>query len=163
VGIWKRSREKQPLPPVPAEPRGPEPRPAFLAPGGALRAALGPDDSITGKLSFSAPTRIDGTLRGEVRSTDLIVVGETALVDGPIRATSLVVLGRVRGDVLGAERIEIGPRGVLRGAIETQDLIVREGGRLDGPCRVAPQPRATVHPLRPRGDEPAAKRAPHAL
>lgn len=158
MGLWKRSRGKQPppSPPAPVRSNESEPRPAFLGPGGALRAALGPDDSITGKLSFSAPTRIDGTLRGEVRSTDLIVVGETASVDGPIRATSLVVLGRVRGDVLGAERIEIGPRGVLRGKIETQDLIVREGGRLDGPCRVAPQPRATVRPLRPRSDESAA-------
>jgi cytoskeletal protein CcmA (bactofilin family) len=160
VGIWKRSRGRQsPLPPaLPAEIHAAEQGPEFLAPGGALRTALGPDDSITGKLCFSAPTRIDGTLRGEVRSTDLIVVGETAVVDGPIRATSLVVLGRVHGDVLGAERVEVGPRGVLQGAIETQDLVVREGGRLEGHCRVAPLARATVHALRPRGEDVAQQR-----
>jgi cytoskeletal protein CcmA (bactofilin family) len=157
MGIWKRSKERPPA----TEARTPvEQRPDFLAPAGALRAALGPDDSITGKLSFSAPTRIDGTLRGEVTSTELIVVGEAARIDGTIRATSLIVLGRVSGDVLGAERIEIGPRGVLRGAIETRDLVVREGGLLDGPCRVAPASRATVHPLRPRREDVAPDAEP---
>jgi cytoskeletal protein CcmA (bactofilin family) len=66
-----------------------------------------------------------------------------------VHAASLIVLGRVEGTVLGAERIEIGPRGVLRGAIETRSLIVREGGVLDGDCKVA-APRATIHLLRPR-------------
>ena len=51
------------------------------------------------------------------------------------------MLGRVDGDVVGAERVEIGPRGALRGSIETRALVVHDGGQLDGDCRVAP-PRA---------------------
>ena len=107
------------------------------------------DSEVSGKLSFSGPTRIDGTLRGEVRASDMLVIGESGYVDGTVHATSLVVLGRVEGRVLGAERIEIGPRGVLRGAIETRTLIVQEGGVLDGDCKVS-APRATILLLRPR-------------
>jgi len=59
-----------------------------------------------------------------------------------------VVLGRVEGDVLGAERVEIGPHATLRGSIETRALVVHDGAQLDGDCRVAP-PRAKVHVLRP--------------
>ena len=127
----------------------------FMAPGPILRPSLGPDDVITGRLNFSAPTRIDGTLRGEVRSNDLLVIGETALIDGTIRGTAVVVLGRVHGDVLGAARVEIGPRGVLRGTIDTQDLVVQEGGVLDGPCKAAPS-KASVHTLQPRTDRDVA-------
>jgi len=113
-----------------------------------LRPSLGADTVVSGRLSFTVPTRIDGTLRGEVRATDLLVVGEDGYVEGLVRALRLVVLGEVRGDVEGAERVEIGPGGRLMGTVETHSLVVREGGCLDGDCRIAP-PRATVHQLRP--------------
>ncbi|MFN8641358.1 MAG: polymer-forming cytoskeletal protein, partial [Candidatus Binatia bacterium] len=127
-----------------------EPAPAeFLAPPAQARAMLDKDSEVSGKLSFSGPTRIDGTLRGEVRASDLLVIGETGHVDGTIHAVSLVILGRVEGGVRGADRVEIRPRGVLRGSIETRTLVVHEGGILDGDCTVA-APRATIHLLRPR-------------
>ena len=82
----------------------------FLAPPQPLRATLDQESDVSGKLSFSGPTRIDGRLRGEVRGADLLVIGESGCVNGTIRATTLVVLGRVDGDVVGAERVEIGPQ-----------------------------------------------------
>lgn len=150
MGLWKRSVAGE-NPRERTNPGAEAETAAFLSPGTILRPSLGPDDVITGHLNFSAPTRIDGTLRGEVRSNDLLVIGETALIDGTIRGTAVVVLGRVHGDVLGAARVEIGPRGVLRGTIDTQDLVVQEGGVLDGPCKAAPS-KASVHTLQPRSD-----------
>ena len=108
------------------------------------RPSLGSDTSISGRLSFTGPTRIDGRLRGEVRANELLVVGEDAIVEGVVRAAQLVVLGEVRGDVRGAERVEIAPGGRLMGSVEAQSLIVRAGGYLDGDCRIAP-PRTALH------------------
>jgi cytoskeletal protein CcmA (bactofilin family) len=110
---------------------------------------LDKDSEVNGKLSFTGPARIDGKLRGEVRASAMLVIGESGHVDGTVHAASLIILGRVEGRVLEAERVEIGPRGVLRGAIETRALVVQEGGVLDGDCKVA-APRATILPLRPR-------------
>jgi cytoskeletal protein CcmA (bactofilin family) len=111
------------------------------------RPLLGADTVVTGRLSFTVPTRIDGTLRGEVRATELLVIGEQGFVDGTVRAQRLIVLGRMRGDVRGAERVEIGPEAQVTGTIETRSLIVQEGGQLDGDCRIQPA-RAKVHTLR---------------
>lgn len=122
-----------------------------VAPIPVLRPSLGPDTSVTGRLSFTAPTRIDGKLRGEVRASDLLVIGEQGYVEGIVRAPKLIVLGEVRGDVRGAERVEIGPGGRLMGSVETHSLVVKEGGCLDGDCRIAP-PRTNVHVLRPASD-----------
>ena len=153
MGIWKRRPWRLP--------EAPPPRPAsesegaradFLAPPQSMRPMLGEDSDVSGKLSFTGPTRIDGRLRGELRGADMLVIGESGYVNGTIRATNLVVLGRVEGDV-GAERVEIGPRGALLGNIETRALVVHDGAQLDGDCRVAPAPRATVHVLRPREAE----------
>jgi len=103
-----------------------------------LRPSLGTDTSISGRLSFTGPTRIDGRLRGEVRANELLVVGEDAIVEGIVRAAQLVVLGEVRGDVRDADHVEIAPGGRLMGTVEAQSLVVRPGGYLDGDCRIAP-------------------------
>ena len=154
MGIWKRRPWRLP--------DAPPPRPAsesegahadFLAPPQSMRPMLGEDSDVSGKLSFTGPTRIDGRLRGEVRGADVLVIGESGYVNGTIRALSLVVLGRVEGDVVGAERVEVGPRGALLGNIETRALVVHDGAQFDGDCRVTPPPRATVHQLRPREAE----------
>jgi cytoskeletal protein CcmA (bactofilin family) len=112
-----------------------------------LRPSLGPDTAVSGRLSFTVPTRIDGRLRGEVRASELLVVGEEAVIEGVVRALKLVVLGEVRGDVRGAERVEIGPGGRLMGTVETHSLVVKEGGCLDGDCRISPPrvPLRVVH------------------
>ena len=152
MGIWKRrlwTMRDMPPPPRPgAEP--PAPRTEFLQPPQPLRALLGRESDVSGKLSFSGPTRIDGRLRGEVRGDGMLVIGESGHVNGTIEASTLVVLGRVEGDVFGAERVEIGPRGALHGSVETRALVVHDGAEVEGDCRVTPPPRATVHVLRPR-------------
>jgi cytoskeletal protein CcmA (bactofilin family) len=126
---------------------GAEPTEGAVVPATILRPSLGPDTVVSGRLSFTVPTRIDGTLRGEVRASELLVVGEDALVEGTVRALKLLVLGEVRGEIHGAERIEVGPGGRLMGSVETQSLVVQEGGCLDGDCRIAPA-RGTLHVLR---------------
>ena len=61
------------------------------------RATDEPDAEVTGKLSFETATRIEGKLRGEIRATDLLVVGEEAVVHATVQAAKLVVLTDVEG------------------------------------------------------------------
>ncbi len=124
----------------------------LVAPAPSIRTSLGTDTVVNGRLSFSEPTRIEGTLRGEVRANDVLVVGETATVEGVVRALKLIVLGSVRGEVRGAEWVEIGRSGRLTGKVEAQNLVVREGGYLNGDCSIGPT-RATVHVLRPESEK----------
>lgn len=149
MGIWKRRpwtlRNASPARPVTESAAS---RPEFLQPPQPVRAMLGRESEVSGKLSFCGPTRIDGRLRGEVRGADMLVIGESGYVNGTIRATTLVVLGRVEGNVVGTERVEIGPGGTLRGTVETRAFVVHDGALVDSDCRVAP-PRSNVHVLRP--------------
>jgi cytoskeletal protein CcmA (bactofilin family) len=112
---------------------------SVLKPAPVVRSSLGPDTVVSGRLSFTVPTQIDGTLRGEVRATDLLVIGERGFVDGVVRAPQLVVLGEIRGEVRGAARVEIARGGRLVGLVETGALVVKEGGCLDGDCVIAPR------------------------
>ncbi len=151
MAVWKRNDGNGAVAPHPARPTAAEQQTHFLANNSMLRTSLGADAEVTGRLSFNAPTRIDGKLKGDVKCTDLLVIGESGTVDGNVNATELVVLGRIEGDIRGAQRVEIGPLGRVTGTIETGALAVREGGRLDAACRVV-SPRADVHVLAERRD-----------
>jgi len=104
-----------------------------------LRISLGPDAEANGRLSFVSPTRIEGKVKGEVRSSDLIVVGPQAVVHATVRADKLVVMGEVRGEVLGASRIEVCAGGRLFGDVETQSFVVHEGATFEGRSRMGGQ------------------------
>jgi cytoskeletal protein CcmA (bactofilin family) len=113
-----------------------------------VRVSLGPDAEVTGKLSFVTPTRIEGKLRGEIRASDLLVVGVQAVIHATVRAQKLVVLGEIRGEVQGASRVEICAGGRLFGDVETQCLVVQEGGTFEGHSRMGHR-QATAHGERP--------------
>ena len=97
-----------------------------------VRVSLGPDAEVTGKLSFATPTRIEGKLKGELRASDLLVIGSQAVVQANVQAEKLVVLGEVRGNVQNATRVEICAGGRLYGDVETKSLIVQEGATFEG-------------------------------
>lgn len=122
-----------------------------------VRVSLGADAEVTGKLSFVSPTRIEGKLKGEVRSSDLLVVGPQAVVEASVCADTLVVLGEVRGEVRGASRVEICAGGRLFGDIETRAVVVQEGAVFEGTCRMGQGTPAVRHgPPRLRPDGPSA-------
>jgi cytoskeletal protein CcmA (bactofilin family) len=101
-----------------------------------IRTVLDQGTQVNGKLSFAAPTRIEGRLRGEVRATDLLEIAKCGVVHGSIWARHLVVAGEVRGQVLGAERVEIQAGGRVHGLIETHALVVVEGAVFEGDLRM---------------------------
>ena len=109
-----------------------------------IRVSLGPDAEVTGKLSFETATRIEGKLRGEVRATDLLVVGAEAVVHATVQANKLVVLGEIRGTVQGATRVEICAGGKLFGDVETKCLVVEEGATFEGRSKMSDKPLATT-------------------
>lgn len=101
-----------------------------------VRVSLGPDAEVTGKLSFAVPTRIEGKLKGEIRASDVLVIGPQAIVHATVHADRLIVLGEVRGQVTGAGRVEICAGGRLFGDVETKALVVQEGATFEGRSRM---------------------------
>jgi cytoskeletal protein CcmA (bactofilin family) len=100
------------------------------------RVAVGRNVNVSGKLIFHEPVRIEGRFRGEVRSVELVVVGEEGMIEGKVCAPRLLVMGELRGDVVGCDRVVLGPRAKFYGNIETRNLTVSEGAHLDGNVRM---------------------------
>ena len=131
----------QPRRPAPPKPLAPRPIPARAPEAGLIgwreiRTVLDKGTQVNGKLSFSAPTRIEGRLRGEVRATDLLEVAACGVVHGSIWAKTLIIAGEVRGQVLGADRVEIQTGARVFGLIETRALVIAEGAMFEGDLRM---------------------------
>jgi cytoskeletal protein CcmA (bactofilin family) len=103
-------------------------------PGGSLNAFLGRGSRVTGTLVFEGPVRIEGYIEGEIAGQDALTIGESAVVKAPTTGTSIIIHGRVTGEVTARERLEIrGPAKVF-GSISTPSLVVQGGAVFEGQC-----------------------------
>src|SRR5579862_245170 len=78
-------------------------------------AYLDAGSRISGKLHFETPARIDGQVEGEINAKDSLAIGESAVVAAQIKAASVIVAGKVSGDIVAVQRIEIKPSAKVLG------------------------------------------------
>ncbi len=98
-----------------------------------------------GKLCFHGTVRIGGTFRGEIYTSDTLIIGEGARVDAQIEAGTIIISGEVNGSLRAKHRIEIHKPAVFRGDILTPSLSVDEGVIFEGSSKMAHSP---THPAR---------------
>jgi len=97
---------------------------------------LGGGIAWQGALSGSGGVRIDGAFDGEIALRGLVVIGETGRVTcREIRATTVVVAGSLKGDIL-AQRVEITRSGRVWGDVTTTSFSTEEGAFLRGQIRM---------------------------
>jgi len=125
-----------PIPPekiaAPSVPNAAPVRP--LAAAGDSAAYLDRTSKITGKLMFEASTRLEGTIEGEIIAKDHLVIGESAVITAQIKAASIIVAGKVNGDISATQRIEIRPAGRVVGNLTAPVFVVHEGALFEGHC-----------------------------
>ncbi len=115
-------------------------RPAPIAPqssspaAGEARAYLDKGSKISGKLFFEGPVRIDGQVDGEISASDAVVVGESAVLTAQVRAASVMIAGKISGDITAGKRIEIRPTAKVFGSLTTPVLVVHDGALFEGHC-----------------------------
>jgi cytoskeletal protein CcmA (bactofilin family) len=99
-----------------------------------ISAFLGKETVFQGKMTFQGVFRLDGKFEGEIFDSGTLIVGEAAAIKGKVGVHTLVILGRVDGEVRATSRVEIHANGILCGNLVTPVLVINEGGLLDGTC-----------------------------
>ncbi len=105
-------------------------------------AFLGKGTRVVGKISFEGPARIEGAVEGEITAQDTLTIGESAVVNAQITGSSVIVHGRITGDVNARKRLEIRAPGRLVGNISTPSLVIFEGVVFEGQCSMGSDARA---------------------
>ena len=104
-----------------------------------INAFLGKDTEFEGKLPFAGAVRIDGCFKGEILAKGTLIVGETATVESDIHASHIIVSGKVRGNIVGMNRIEIHAPAKIIGNIQAPVITIEEGVVFEGKCQMQKQ------------------------
>ena len=97
-----------------------------------INTLLGRGTSFEGKLTFEGTVRIDGKLKGEVFSDDVLIIGEGAVVEAEIDIGEIVIQGTVIGNVRAKRAIELLAPGRIKGDLYTPSLQVEKGVIFEG-------------------------------
>ena len=99
---------------------------------GEISTLLGRGSEFEGKLTFEGTVRIDGTLKGEVFSDDVLIVGEGAFVEAEVNVGEIIVQGTVVGNIRAKRSIEIHSPGAVKGDLTTPSLQIDKGVIFEG-------------------------------
>ncbi len=142
--MWKLA--KQPAtPPQPEKPVGPstpslipaEPTPA-AAPRNAVldtteQATIGKSLVIKGEVTGAESLYIDGRVEGSISlAGNRVTVGRNGVVAANINAGEIVVLGKVSGNLVASDRVDIRSEGSLTGDVVAQHISIEDGAFFKG-------------------------------
>lgn len=100
----------------------------------AVAAFLGAGTRLSGRIAFEGPARIEGEVEGEIHAPDSLFVGESAVLTAQITGGTIVIHGKVTGDITAARRLEIRAPGKVFGNVTTPSLVIEDGVVFEGQC-----------------------------
>jgi cytoskeletal protein CcmA (bactofilin family) len=103
------------------------------APLSADLAQIGKSVVIKGELSGSEDLYVDGQVDGSISLKNYsLTVGPNGQVKASVDAKGVVVQGKLEGNVLASDRVELRKSAVVTGDITTQRISIEEGAYLKG-------------------------------
>jgi cytoskeletal protein CcmA (bactofilin family) len=110
---------------------------------GNLNAFLDEGSEIEGHYNCSGTVMFNGKLRGELESSDTLIVGERGRINGTVRAATVIVHGEIMGNVTATDRVELKATARVTGDLEAAVIVIEAGVFLQGHCRMTrPKPLA---------------------
>ena len=104
-----------------------------LSSRGNLVATIGKSIIFKGELTGSEDLEVNGTVEGDVKLPDnTLTIGQTGRVMASVSAKSILIVGKVEGNVTATERIEIEASGIVNGDLRAPRLLVQEGAVMNG-------------------------------
>ncbi len=97
---------------------------------------LGEGAEINGEISFANGLRVDGIVKGKVRSEAILEIGPKGKVDAEVNVRKISVKGEFHGVIQASDRVEIHKDGKVFGDIYSPCLIIEAGAVFEGRCNM---------------------------
>jgi cytoskeletal protein CcmA (bactofilin family) len=149
--------------------------PAFVSPAPAVRAERGASTTmanigkslrVKGDVEGDEDTVIEGRVEGRVTlKNHHLTVGANGEVQGEVSGKQVTVVGRVTGNVVASERVEVRETGQIQGDVISPRLLVTEGALINGAITMkaagaAMAPSKSPSPPKPEHSAPRPESAP---
>ena len=105
-------------------------------PGSGTTCVIAKGTAIEGKFDSSEDVRLDGSIKGDVRCKQRVVMGESGKIDGTLHAADAVIMGKVFGEIVISGTLHLKNTATIEGNITARSMTVDEGARYNGECKV---------------------------
>jgi len=92
---------------------------------------------LEGKLIFQGTLKFAGSFEGDIYTADRLIIMETAQVKANIECDTIVISGKVEGNIHAKSKIEINASGYFKGTMLTPILSIEEGGIFEGASQMS--------------------------
>jgi cytoskeletal protein CcmA (bactofilin family) len=121
VAVFGKTESNRASTPAPGEPVSPP------------TTVLGSGARFVGDLSGDEDIVVNGRFEGRIRvDRSMVTVGTGGELDGDIAARSVVVGGKVRGQITANEKAELLESAVVEGSVQAPKVVIAEGAQLEG-------------------------------
>lgn len=97
---------------------------------------LGEQTRFVGNLESAGPLVLCGTVQGDGRIEGALNLAVTGFWQGTVQARQAIVAGKVTGNLIIDEKLEIGQTAVIRGSVTARSLAIAKGAVVDGDITV---------------------------
>ena len=91
---------------------------------------------VIGDLHFTGELQLEGKVTGNIFADDekdaKVVIADTGIVDGEIRAPVVIVNGKVTGNIYSSKHLELAAKGNVTGTIHYQSIEMVKGAQVNG-------------------------------
>lgn len=97
------------------------------------QATIGRSIVIKGEVSGAETLYVDGRIEGTINMPESrVTVGRNGVIIATVSAREVVVMGKIEGDLIVGDRVDIRSDGSVTGDIHAQRLTIEEGAFLKG-------------------------------
>lgn len=125
-------------------------------PVGPSRNVLSSDVEIKGTVKFTNDLVVDGRIEGEIQSDGNLTVGENARLKAEIKTGTVVVYGKVHGNIIANEKVELKATAEVVGDIKAKVLSIEPGAIFVGKSNVGTPSTPAAAATKPAGAAPAS-------
>jgi cytoskeletal protein CcmA (bactofilin family) len=101
---------------------------------------LGAGASFEGKITTPHTIQIYGKFSGEIHTSDTLAIGRDGVVLAEVTAKSAQIGGKIQGNIICKECIEMEERADVRGNITAKELVIKKGAIFHGTSSMLQDP-----------------------
>jgi cytoskeletal protein CcmA (bactofilin family) len=91
---------------------------------------------VIGDLHFTGELQLEGKVTGNIFADDekdaKLVIADTGVVEGEIRAPVVIVNGKVMGNIYSSKHLELAAKGNVIGSVHYQSIEMVKGAQVNG-------------------------------
>ena len=111
-----------------------------------------------GKVEVRGTLRVEGEFKGDIGTPESLVIGKTGVVNGKVTVKNAIIGGKLIGNIVADNKIELQSGSHVEGDIKTKRLVIDEGVFFEGNCSMGSahrQPSTPAQASQPAQSEPA--------